>query len=115
MNKKDKLYFQEKIINQMESVLQTLFDEQEFVLSRDDGEENVCSVCGKEIKLCKSIRDFRCPDCIKGNSELYELERSLQRISRGTYGFCLKCNEMISKDILDKNLTALFCNNCKPK
>ena len=115
MNKKDGLHFQERILSQMEVVLQNLFDEHDIIINKDNGEENVCSVCGKEIKLCKSIRDFRCADSIKGSTELYELERALQRISRGTYGFCLSCNEAISKDVLEKKLTALFCKTCNPK
>jgi hypothetical protein len=115
MNKKEKEYFQNKILDRVEVVLQGLFDDPDLFLSRDDGEERVCSVCEMVNKLCKAIPNFRCGESIKGNTELNELEKALTRISAGTYGICITCNKPISKASLEKKLTRLFCTECASK
>jgi DnaK suppressor protein len=112
MKKTEREYFQNKIFDRVEVVLQNLFEDPELVLTRADGEDSVCSVCELVNKLCKAIPNFRCGESIKGNSELNELEKALTRIKTGTYGICSSCNKPIQKEILEKKLTALFCSEC---
>jgi RNA polymerase-binding protein DksA len=43
------------------------------------------------------------------------LDRALERIKAGTYGFCQECGQPIAKARLEAVPTARLCINCKAK
>ena len=115
MQKKEKVYFQDLIIDKIEAILQNVFENPDIILNRSDGEDTVCLVCDLETKVCEFIPDYRCKDALKGNTEINELEKALERIKNGTFGECLACSTPFDIDYLKKNLTILYCNDCTPK
>lgn len=44
-----------------------------------------------------------------------EIEETLTRIQKGTYGKCLSCGKMINADRLAVKPTALYCMDCERK
>lgn len=44
-----------------------------------------------------------------------EIEQTLARIQKGTYGKCLSCGKMINADRLTVKPTALYCVDCERK
>lgn len=44
-----------------------------------------------------------------------EIEQTLVRIKKGTYGKCLSCGKMISSERLAVKPTALYCMGCERK
>lgn len=44
-----------------------------------------------------------------------EIEQTLARIKKGTYGKCLSCGKMINTDRLSVKPTALYCVDCERK
>lgn len=47
--------------------------------------------------------------------QLTEIEETLVRIKKGTYGKCLSCKKMIDTDRLAIKPTALYCVECEKK
>jgi len=47
--------------------------------------------------------------------QLSDIEAALSRVTRGTYGFCSKCGEMIDTDRLSILPTAILCLSCEKK
>jgi len=115
MNRKEINHFKRKIFDQIEDLVQNLFDDPELILDLESGEENVCPVCEVLKKACKKYPNFRCSEAIKGNSMLSELEQALKRIQNGTYGYCISCNNPIAKQLLEENPVTLFCSGCNKK
>lgn len=48
-------------------------------------------------------------------ADLKAIEETLERIKKGTYGFCGNCGKMIDTDRLNINPTAKFCMSCEKK
>ncbi len=48
-------------------------------------------------------------------ANLLLIEAALNRLKKGTYGFCEKCGEMIDTDRLAANPTAQYCIKCQNK
>ncbi|MFQ5708664.1 MAG: TraR/DksA family transcriptional regulator [bacterium] len=46
---------------------------------------------------------------------LYHLEQALERIEKGTYGYCQECEKPISKERLEAVPHARLCITCKSK
>ena len=88
MTKEDKLFYQEKILEKIEELIQVVLDDKSLILDRSMGEDSVCTVCDTLEKVCEKYPDYRCADALKGNTKLDELEKALQRIKDGTYGIC---------------------------
>ncbi|MCF6282603.1 MAG: TraR/DksA family transcriptional regulator [Candidatus Polarisedimenticolaceae bacterium] len=44
--------------------------------------------------------------------ELQRIDIALRRIDEGTFGYCLRCDEPVSKGRLEVNPTATLCINC---
>ena len=44
--------------------------------------------------------------------ELQQIDIALRRIDDGTFGFCLRCDELLSIGRLEANPTATLCINC---
>ncbi|VAX24059.1 hypothetical protein MNBD_NITROSPINAE01-815 [hydrothermal vent metagenome] len=47
--------------------------------------------------------------------ELVKIEAALRRIEEGDYGYCVKCDEEISKERLQVGLSAPMCIDCANK
>lgn len=45
--------------------------------------------------------------------KLQKVNKALERIEKGTYGICSKCNEEISKERLEAAPEAELCMNCQ--
>lgn len=48
-------------------------------------------------------------------SQMAEIEETLSRIKKGTYGRCANCKKMIDTDRLAIKPTALYCVECERK
>ncbi|MCK5296533.1 MAG: TraR/DksA C4-type zinc finger protein [Alphaproteobacteria bacterium] len=48
----------------------------------------------------------------KRKDELYRIELALKRIESGDYGYCINCDEPISKKRLEFNPAVLTCIDC---
>lgn len=46
-------------------------------------------------------------------TRMLEIEHSLKRISKGTYGKCIRCKKIIDFSRLKINPTALYCVSCE--
>jgi len=46
------------------------------------------------------------------NQELANIERALQRIEDGSYGFCQRCDNEIPVQRLEFDMTVLYCIDC---
>ena len=112
MTKDEKSFFREKILEKIEELAQDIFDDKELILDKQMGEDSVCTVCDSLEKVCEKYPEYRCPDALKGNTQLDELEKALQRLKEGTYGYCAICGEPLPKDYLLKHLTASTCPEC---
>lgn len=78
----------------------------------ESGEEYICSVCDLEEKRCLTERDYRCEIARKMETEFKELELALNRLKKGTYGYCEQCSSFIGKKELEKSLTRTYCDAC---
>lgn len=47
------------------------------------------------------------------DNRLQKIDRALDKIQRGEYGKCEKCEAQIEKDVLDKEPESLWCVGCK--
>lgn len=112
MTNEEEKYFYRKIISKIDEIVQNLLGDDKLILDKEMGENSVCIVCDISEKVCEKIPDYRCHDALKGNTELDELEKALQRLHDGNYGICTVCGNEIPKKELDKNLTLTICNNC---
>ena len=112
MTKEDKLFYQEKILEKIEELVQNVFDDKSLILDRTMGEDSVCTVCDALEKVCQKYPDYRCADALKGNTKLDELEKALQRVTEGSFGICSLCGNEIPKQQLLKRLTLTACKEC---
>lgn len=115
MTNEDKSFFREKILEKIEELAQDIFDDKTLILDKSMGEDTVCIVCDTDEKVCEKYPDYRCHDALKGNTELDELEKALQRLKDGSFGICLVCGKEIPKDELLKNPTKTICKKCSSK
>ncbi len=44
---------------------------------------------------------------------LIDIKDALARIAAGTYGFCIRCHEAISLELLEADPESSLCKNCK--
>jgi DnaK suppressor protein len=112
MTKEDKIFYQEKILEKIENLIQDVFDDKGLVLDKSMGEDTVCTVCNMLEKVCEKYPEYRCADALKGNTKLDELEKALQRIKDGSFGVCSVCGKNIPKQQLLKALTLSVCKEC---
>lgn len=114
MTKDEKIFYQDKILEKIEELIQDVFDDKGLILDREMGEETVCTVCEAIEKVCEKYPDYRCPDALKGNTQLDEFEKALQRLKDGTFGICSICGNIIPQEELLKDLTLNICSKCIP-
>ena len=44
---------------------------------------------------------------------LRQIEYALWRLARGRYGECVKCEDYVERQVLDRTPWAIFCHNCQ--
>jgi predicted RNA-binding Zn-ribbon protein involved in translation (DUF1610 family) len=115
MTKEEKIFYQNKILEKIEELVQDVFDDKGLILDRGMGEDTVCVVCDALEKVCEKYPEYRCPDALKGNTQLDEYEKALRRIKDGNYGICTVCGNRIPKKELLKDLSLSVCAACSPK
>jgi len=112
MTKEDKIFYQEKILEKIDELVQDVFDEKGLALDRKMGEDSVCTVCDILEKVCEKYPEYRCAEALKGNTKLDELEKALQRLKNGSFGICSICGKEIPRPQLLKKITRTVCKEC---
>jgi RNA polymerase-binding transcription factor len=110
------LYMKKKYLNQLKQILvQQLMD----LLGRSDcsldGLEEVNGNLSDLLDRASQIseREFSHHLCSREKLYMRRIERSLQDIEDGKYGFCEECEEEISIKRLEARPTARYCIDCK--
>ncbi len=105
-------HFETLLRNRISLVLQMMYANPGELVDLASGEEYICSVCDLEYKRCESEPEYRCEIARKRETEFKELELALDRLKKGTYGYCENCSDFIGKGELEKSLTRTFCERC---
>lgn len=105
-------HFSRLIRNRISLVLQMMYADPDALVNLAHGEEFICTVCDFEHKRCEAEPDYRCETARKMETEFKELELALDRVKKGTYGYCEQCSGFIGKKELEKSLTRTFCDSC---
>lgn len=71
----------------------------------DSGEESIADL----------LADLSIQGLDQANSEIIAIENALMRIQRGTYGYCVDCDDEIAIERLKVNPTAERCVPCQEK
>ena len=106
------LRFETLVRNRISIVLQMMYANPSELVDLESGEEYICSVCDLEYKRCEADPTYRCEIARKRETEFKELELALDRLKKGTYGYCERCSGFIGKKGLEKALTRTFCDDC---
>jgi RNA polymerase-binding transcription factor DksA len=51
----------------------------------------------------------------RSESQLNEVEKALERLEEGTFGFCVKCGNKISEERIDAMPSIKYCLECQHK
>ncbi len=105
-------HFSRLIRNRISVVLQMMYMDPDALMNLEDGEKYICTVCDFEYKRCEVEPGYRCETARKMQTEFKELELALNRLKKGTYGYCEHCSAFIGKSELEESLTRTFCNEC---
>jgi DnaK suppressor protein len=76
-----------------------------------ESNENLSDVLDRAAKIAE--RNFSHRLCSREKLLIRKIERSLQDIENGDYGFCRHCEESISIKRLKARPTAQYCIDCK--
>ena len=71
----------------------------------DSGEESIADL----------LADLSISGLEKANNEIIAIENALMRIKRGTYGYCVDCDDELSVERLQANPVAERCVPCQEK
>ncbi|MCL5267721.1 MAG: hypothetical protein M1469_06430 [Bacteroidetes bacterium] len=93
-------------------MLQIMYLHPDELVDLESGEKYICSVCDLEHKRCDVEPDYRCEIARKRETEFKELELALDRLRKGTFGYCENCSKFIGKKELEKIPTRTFCSAC---
>lgn len=105
-------HFSRLIANRISLVLQMMYMKPDELVDLASGEEYICTLCDLEHKRCEVEPDYRCEMARKMETEFKELELALDRLKKGTYGYCEQCSHFIGKKELENSLTRTFCDAC---
>ncbi len=94
------------------NMLQMMYAHPDELIDLESGEKYICTICDLEYKRCEVEPDYRCEIARKRETEFKELELALDRLKKGTYGFCESCSNFIGQEELEKIPTRTFCNDC---
>lgn len=69
----------------------------------------------KEEDNATEVAEYQDNLSVEGNLEnrLQEIEKALEKVSKGEYGICTRCNHEISEERLKVNPAAATCVKCK--
>jgi len=112
INPRLKAHFTTLVKRRIGVLLQMMYMKPEELADLESGEEYICSVCDFDHKRCESEPEYRCETARKLQTELKELELSMDRIRSGNYGFCERCYGFIGKAALEQKLTKTVCDTC---
>ena len=76
-----------------------------------ESNENISDVLDRAAKIAESNFSHRL--CSREKLLIRKIERSLQDIENGDYGYCQHCEESISVKRLKARPTAQYCIDCK--
>jgi RNA polymerase-binding transcription factor DksA len=105
-------HFVSIITERVSILLQMMYQHPDELVDLESGEKYICSVCDMDHKRCEEDPDYRCEIARKHETEFKELELALDRIRKGTFGFCATCSKFIGVEILEKYPTRVFCDEC---
>ena len=112
IGKQMKEHFVSLITEKMSVLLQMMYLHPDELLDIESGEKYICSVCDMEHKRCEEEPDYRCETARKCETEFKELELALTRLRNDSFGICESCSKFIGAQVLEKNPTRTFCNEC---
>ncbi|MCL4539686.1 MAG: hypothetical protein M1378_08850 [Bacteroidetes bacterium] len=104
--------FESLLRRKISVMLQAMYDRPDEFVDLESGEKYICTVCDLEYKRCEVEPDYRCEIARKRETEFKELELALDRLRRGTFGYCENCSNFIGQKELKKNPTRTFCSEC---
>ena len=108
MKKKDLKYLKKILIQQ----LMELLDRSDCSLDGlEETDNNLSDLLDRASQI--SEREFSHHLCSREKLYARRIERSLQDIENGAYGFCEQCEEEISLKRLKARPTARYCIDCK--
>ncbi len=117
--KKDLPYFKQLIIEKRDKLLQKLGDLKETALEKSyqdyTGDHSTYSFHMADQGTDAQEREKAFLLASREGRYLTYLERALQMIEEGTYGYCQECGEPIAKARLEAVPTAKLCIDCKSK
>lgn len=98
---------------QIDKDIKDIVENDPFNVEASDGHRN-------EDELGEEVQDNQqhgISEAIKGelNDEKDLIEKSLSKLEKGTYGYCIKCGKKISEDRLKAYPTAEYCIACENK
>ncbi len=98
---------------QIDKDINDIAENDPFNVEASDGHRN-------EDELGEEVQDNQqhgISEAIKGelNDEKDMIKKSLSKLEKGTYGYCIKCGKAISEDRLKANPTAEYCMACENK
>ena len=117
--KEDLPYFQQLILKKRDELTQELEDLKETSLEKSyqeyTGEVSTYSYHMADQGTDAQEREKAFLFASREGKYLAYLDRALERIKAGTYGYCQECGEPISKARLEAVPTARLCIACKSK
>ena len=98
---------------QIDKDIKDIAENDPFNIEASDGFRN-------EDELGEEVQDNQqhgISEAIKGelNDEKDMIKKSLSKLEKGTYGYCIKCGKAISEARLKANPTAEYCMSCENK
>ncbi|HEY4613823.1 MAG TPA: hypothetical protein VII11_12625 [Bacteroidota bacterium] len=87
----------------------------ESISSLDDGEQYICTLCDLPVKPCLYKPSINCLTKVRTNTQLDFLSQAYRNAQNGTYGFCVKCHEPLTRRQLNKNPLQELCSSCNAK
>lgn len=119
MNKEDLQYFKKLLLEKRAELLEELGHLKENALDADSeeasGENAGYSYHMADLGTDAMEREKAFLFAHREGRLLYHLERALERIEAGTYGYCEICKEPIGRERLEAVPHARLCIKCKAK
>lgn len=62
----------------------------------------------KRLRTPRPVKEISTADV------LFRVEMALSRLENGDYGYCVRCDQPISIELLEDDPSALICSDCTP-
>ena len=118
MNKKQLSHFEKRLLEERARVVKELghYDESfNSTLQGSDGDLSSYSFHMADQGTDTMDREQQYMFASREGNYLYHLERALERIEKGEYGICVRCNNEINPERLEAVPHARLCIQCKSK